>query len=57
VRWRLAGHSVIFNVRHPGGSGGMGGNFGVADGDVAGTLRRVVVGVEEYLELAPRLKP
>src|SRR4051794_9244042 len=53
VRWRLEGHSVTFNVRHPGGGGGMGGSWGVQDGDVAGTLRRVVARVEQYLGLAP----
>jgi hypothetical protein len=57
VRWRLERHSVVFSVRHPSGGGGMGGSYGVDDGDVAGTLRRVVARVEGYLGLTPRLKP
>jgi hypothetical protein len=56
VRWRLERRSVVFNVQHPNGGGGMGGSYGVYDGDVARTLRMVVVGVEEYLGLAPRQK-
>jgi hypothetical protein len=34
----------------------MGGSYGLNDGDVARTMRRVVVRVEEYLGLAPRLR-
>jgi hypothetical protein len=56
VRWRLERSSVVFSVRHPSG-GGMGGSYGVDDGDVAGTLRRVVARVEEYMGYRPRLKP
>jgi hypothetical protein len=55
VTWRLDRQSVFFNVRHPNG-GGMGGSWGVRAGDVAGTLRRVIVRVEQYLGLAPGLK-
>jgi hypothetical protein len=57
VRWRLERHSVVFYVRHPGGNSGLGGDYGVDDGDVASTLCRVVVRAEEFLGRRPRLKP
>jgi hypothetical protein len=57
VKWRLQGDSVVFSFRQPVGSGQIGGSWGVDDGDVARTLRRVIVLAEEYLGLARRLKP
>jgi hypothetical protein len=53
VKWRLERQSVIFTVQHPSGGGGMGGTWGVRDGDLAVTLRRIIDRVEQYLGLAP----
>jgi hypothetical protein len=55
VKWRLERQSVIFNVQHPNG-GGMGGSWGVQNGDLTGTLRRVVARVEQFLGYSPRPK-
>jgi hypothetical protein len=61
VEWRVEERgdrrSVRFSVRHPGGKGTLGGDWGVSGGDLTRTLRQVVVRVEEFLGLAHRLKP
>jgi hypothetical protein len=49
VKWRLERQSVIFNAQQPNGGGGMAGSWGVQGGDLTGTLRRIIVRVEQYL--------
>jgi hypothetical protein len=54
VKWSLERQSVIFNVQQPGGGGGMEGSWGVQNGDLTGTLRRIIVRVEQYLSFGPK---
>ena len=59
VKWRVqdgrGGPWVVFRVSHPRNNSGMGGSFGVADGDLARTLREVIEEVEAYFRGKDRL--